>query len=404
MSIQDAIKNYIKSGETKCQSLGVEIEHFVVDKRGYPISFDKMSKTINRVSEDNGFAAIVSDGYVVGCECNDYVITLEPSCQFEISIKPINRIDVIERIYHDFYELWEPEFVKLGYNFITKGYLPLVEQGLITPDDLELSPKKRYEYMDRYFQDTGRCGRYMMRASASAQVSVDYSSEADLVRKLRLLSKISPILMIMYENKTIDDSTLPGLYDKPHLFRTQQWDDLDDDRTGFMPGLFSNDFGYNSITDTMYNLPLILLTKSEASQYVGDSSAGHLVDRGIIAEDTLSIDETREIVEHILSMGFFHLRVKTYIEIRIVDSLPIDRALSLVALLKGIMYSLDNMTFLERELSHITTTEKIQSVIEDIEQNGLDTIIYNGLSASEWSKRLIELARKGLTSDEKKYL
>ena len=97
--------------------------------------------------------------------------------------------------------LWVEPLRERGYELITKGNLPLVESGEITPDEIPLSDKKRYQYMDRYFQESGRYGRYMMRASASTQVSVDYNSEKDLVLKLRVLQKISPILMMMMESK-----------------------------------------------------------------------------------------------------------------------------------------------------------------------------------------------------------
>ena len=63
--------------------------------------------------------------------------------------------------------------------------------------------------MDAYFRQSGKYGKYMMRASASTQVSVDYRSERDLIKKLRVLQKISPILMLMMENKTDAGSTLP---------------------------------------------------------------------------------------------------------------------------------------------------------------------------------------------------
>ncbi|MCR4612225.1 MAG: hypothetical protein K5644_10040 [Lachnospiraceae bacterium] len=401
MRLYEEICKYIKSGETKCGTLGIEIEHFVVDDKGFPISFELMSETIKNVAEKFGFKLISSDGHVVGCSNEEYVITLEPSCQFEISINPVCEISRMETIYNEFYLTWEPEFIKLGYKFIAKAYLPLVEKGVITPDEIPLSPKKRYEYMDRYFEHTGKCGKYMMRASASAQVSIDYCCEEDLVRKFRLIQKISPILMILFENKYEEDTVLPGVIDRPHLFRTQQWDDLDPDRTGFFPHSFDDDFGYKSIADTIYNLPLILLTKDGDSVYVGDKSAKQLIEEGVIKEDEVA-DKT-SLVEHFLSMGFYHLRVKTYIEIRMVDSLPIDRALGLVALIKGIMYNLDNMKTLEEELASIDSEDKIQAAVIDIEKAGRDASIY-GKPLSEWRDRLVGLAKSGLNCDEAVYL
>jgi glutamate--cysteine ligase len=66
-------------------------------------------------------------------------------------------------------------------------------------------------------------------------------------------------------------------------------------------------------------------------------------------------------------MGFFHFRIKKYIEIRVADSVPLDRALGYVALIKGIIYSDKNLNVLEKELSHIDSLEKIQEAVEEIE-------------------------------------
>ena len=81
----------------------------------------------------------------------------------------------------------------------------------------------------------------MMRASASTQVSLDYESEKDLAVKLRVLQKLAPMLMIMMESKTYEKSSLPGVQDKPHLLRIQEWDDLDPDSSKvrlFRPVIF----------------------------------------------------------------------------------------------------------------------------------------------------------------------
>ena len=232
-----------------------------------------------------GADIIYMDSYPVGYYTGEYSTSLEPSCQFEISINPYNDLETIKSIYEEFRALWEPIFRERGYHFETKGNLPLVETQAITPDDIPLSPKKRYKYMDEYFKRSGRYGKYMMRASASTQVSIDYKSEEDMVRKLSVLQKISPILMIMMENKTDEYSTLPGVEDKTHLLRIQEWDDLDPERTGFVPHSFDSDFGYEKMAEVIYHTPLILLTDNGETVNVGHQSAEELVANHIIYKD-----------------------------------------------------------------------------------------------------------------------
>ena len=258
--------------------------------------------------------------------------------------------------------------------------------------------------MDRYFEDTGKCGKYMMRSTAATQISVDYRDEKDLTRKLVVLEKISPILMIMFENKKRYNSIIKGVIDKPHLFRTQIWDNVDPDRTGFLPGSLDDDFGYERIAEVIYNLPLILLTDEGNTTYVGRKSAKKLIEESIIVEDDIDEDRSISLMEHFLSMSFYHFRVKKYIEIRVVDSLPIDRALGFAAVIKGMVYSDKNIDILGNELSNIDSIDKIQDAVLRIEEDGLDAVIYNNKTAKEWAEYLTKLASNGLTDEEGEYL
>ena len=312
MAIREDIIKFIQSGETSGQQLGLEIEHFVVNEKGLMMGFDEITGLISKVAEDLQAKKIFMDGYTVGYVVPGYSVTLEPACQFEVSIDPRSDIGEIGSIYREFINLWAPIFAERGYSIINKGNLPLVESGEIDPGDIPLSPKKRYKYMDAYFRESGKYGKYMMRASSSVQVSVDYRSEEDLIRKLRILEKISPILMIAMESKSDADSVLEKESDKKHLFRIQEWEDLDPDRTGFYPGSFDPNFGYGKIADVILHTPLILLTDEGETTDVGHSSAADLLKQGIVKEEDLEKTREERLIEHFISMGFFHFRVKIH--------------------------------------------------------------------------------------------
>ncbi|MBP5773453.1 MAG: hypothetical protein J6W35_05225 [Eubacterium sp.] len=403
MSFKEDIVSYIRSGETDHTNLGLEIEHFVVDENGDQIGFEEITDLIETVSDKLNAKTNYSDGYPVGYTTDEYAITLEPSCQFEISINPYKDLEKIEYIYKEFIKVWEPLFKERGYKIVTNGNLPKVEQGLTTPDDITLTPKIRYKYMDEYLSKSGKYSRYMMRASASTQLSIDYKSEKDLAKKLRVLEKISPILMIIAESKEVKDFTLSGNEGQTHLLRIQEWDDLDPARTGFLKGSLDEGFGYEDIADINYNMPLILLTKDGDSEYVKDDSAKDLIEKGVITESDLQ-DKTKSLIEHVFSMGFFHYRVKTYIELRVADSMPIDKALGFTALLKGLIYDKSNLDYLDENLSNIKSLDEIQSAIDEIKVDGFDAKIYDGKTAYEWADELVKLADNGLEGKDKEYL
>ena len=404
MGTLNDIYEYVRSGETDKERLGLEIEHFIVNEVGAQITFEEITPLIEKVGRETGAKLLYVDGHVVGYANDKYSVTLEPSCQFEISINPYAALDEIEKVYREFRGIWDPIFAGRGYHFVAKGNLPLVECGIITPDEIPLSPKKRYEYMDAYFRTSGKYGKYMMRASASTQVSIDYKSETDLIRKLRLLEKLSPIIMIMMENKTEANSTLPGASVKPHLLRIQEWEDLDPARTGFYLGSFDDDFGYAKVADVVYHTPLILLTDNDVSTYVGSKTAEALFAEHIISEEGFIEERRTKLVELFLSMGFFHFRIKKYIEVRVADSVPIEKALGYTALLKGIVYSERNLDALEKELADIDGLDEIQDAVERIEAGGDQIVIYHNMTAAEWASYLIGLAGNALPEHEKGYL
>ncbi len=403
MGLLNDISNYIREGETNNQNLGLEIEHFVVDDQGNQIGFHEISELISQVAESSGAEIVMMDGYPAGYLTDTYTVSLEPACQFEISIYPYSNLDKIREVYDDFINLWKPILNSRGYHLETKGNLPSVELGHITPDSIPLSPKKRYQYMDQYFQTSGQYGRYMMRASASSQVSIDYRSEEDMVTKLRVLQKIAPVLMILMENKSDRSSTLPGVHDKAHLLRIQEWDDLDPDRTGFIPDSLNEDFGYDKMAEVIYHTPLILLTEEGNTSYVAGQSAADLVNSQFLDENNLDEDRKKRLIEHFMSMGFFHFRVKKYIEIRIADSVPVETALGYVALLKGLVYSQENLDYLDGELEPVNSLQLIQEAVEVIERDGNDAQIY-GKPVSDWVDMLMTLAGRALDDRDKEYL
>ena len=400
--IQD-VADYIRSGESTGRYLGLEIEHFIVNEDGDQIGFDEISKLIYEVGTKLGAEIHYMDGYPVGYYTGTYSTSLEPSCQFEISINPYGSLEEIKGVYREFRNLWEPIFLERGYRFENGGNLAKVEEGRIVPDQIPLSPKSRYKYMNQYFETSGKYGKYMMRASASTQVSIDYSSEEDMVRKLRVLQKISPILMIMMENKNVEDFTLDDAT-KSHLLRIQEWDNLDPERTGYLKGSLDDDFGYKKMAEVIYKTPLILLADNGETIDVGHLSAEELVDTNVIYENEIGEERRKKLIEHFMSMGFFHFRVKKYIEVRVADSVPIEKALGYAAILKGIVYRDETLKSLDQRLSGVRTIDEINRVVEETEKYGLDAVIYEEKTAAEWVNELADIAASNLDEEEGKYL
>ena len=184
--------------------LGVEVEHLVLADDGTPIAYEPVNGNIG-VRE---LLAQLSDSYpdttynghrdLLGLAGEDGSITLEPAAQLEISIAPYGTVAEVERAYRHFRSLVDPLLAERGAHLEAHGY-----HTTRRAQELTLIPKRRYDFMNAYFEHIGSDGDRMMRASASTQVSVDYEDEEDAVRKMRVAAALSPILAAIADNTQI---------------------------------------------------------------------------------------------------------------------------------------------------------------------------------------------------------
>lgn len=382
----DTFLDYFKKGckPKSHANLGTEIEHIIVNKQdNKAISFYgeiSVESILKKLQKKLALKEIFSNNYLIGVFCDDFYISLEPGAQLEISITPKKEILDIHNIYLDFLSAITPILDSYNCKLLYIGYQPVSDVR-----DIKLLPKKRYEFMDKYFQTSGNCGIHMMRGSASTQVSVDYFSEQDFVLKYRTAFTIMPVLKLITDNTPIFDKK-PF---KNNLARSYIWDNVDPARTGILPDAFDDDFGFLNYAKYLYSMPLIFDIKNQTSFYVGSKNA-----EDIYSSETMSLSQ----IEHVLSMTFLDVRLKKYIEIRFADSMPIKYTLSYIALIKGIFYSEDALKFISKFFP--SSINEILVAQKNIVKHGFDGKIY-GLFAYEFLNILFDFAEKSLNSNEK---
>ena len=171
-------------------TVGLEVEHFLTHTDGAPAAFGEVQAAMLALQQ-SGDVPLVQDGETVGLRSSGYVLTLEPAAQLEISITPQKSVGALMAVYEAFAARLRRALAPLGLRAWNLGYHPTRRAAA-----LPLIPKKRYEVMDRYLQKRGRHGTQMMRGTASTQISVDYFSEQDFVRKFRVACLIAPLLAL----------------------------------------------------------------------------------------------------------------------------------------------------------------------------------------------------------------
>ena len=376
--------NYFEQGQKFSQThdIGLEVEHFIIDqKTGQPMPYSKISQVLYEIS-DQFDTSYYEQGQLMGLENTWILITLEPGCQLEISLACMSDLDQIFSIYHacimQIRQIIEP----MGYEIVYSGGLPTVSSRQVQRID-----KKRYQYMEAWFQQVGTRGLEMMKATAAVHVSVDYSDEKDFVLKYRLANILHPIFAFLTSNT----KQYAGQQNEDLLLRDSIWHHTDDARCGVIPSLFEEDFGFMHYAKWLLDLPLIVM---------------HDHDEFIDAKD-LNVRQAMEIygqqpekISHYLSMSFLDIRLKRFIEIRSADSMPEWYAKSYCALIKGIFYQ---PKMVQKYQSLCDSIEKIEEAKTSLRKADWQARVYD-ISIMDLCTSLFEDAKNGLSIQEQEML
>ena len=189
-------------------------------------------------------------------------VTLEPGGQFELSGKTLETIhETCDEVHTHLYEVKQVGD-ELDIGFIGLGFHPTM-----TREDAPLMPKGRYDIMRAYMPTVGSLGLDMMHRTCTVQVNLDFSSEADMVKKFRVGLALQPLATALFANS-------PFTYGKPNGFKSYRshiWTDTDPARTGMLPFIFEDGFGFERWVDYMLDVPMYFAHRGDYVDATGQS-------------------------------------------------------------------------------------------------------------------------------------
>lgn len=380
---RDNIIQYLKNGckpEGTDLHFGVELEHFIVKKdTKEAVSYygekgvETILQRLKPLYEENSY----NGEYLIALARKDIAISLEPAAQLEVSISPQTDVEKIGGIYQQFVEEITPVLEEYGYEMLTAGYQPASKV-----EDLDLLPKKRYQYMDRYFEKIGPYGRQMMRGTAATQVSIDYYSEEDFMLKYELAYRLKDVLSSMFENTPAYEGevcTQKGL-------RHKIWDKTDGQRVDVEPFMKKGTLSFADYADFVLQTPVIV-GKKDSEEYYEERSIGDLCQERELTEEELV---------HCLSMVFPMIRAKQFLEIRYTDSMPMERVLVYVRMLQRLFADpKSTLDWLKREKSMTLNEieafykEDIAAHLSEHEASGKEALDYLDHSTAKYKGKTI---------------
>lgn len=250
-------------------------------------------------------------------------------------------------------------------------------------------PKGRYRIMTAYMDRVGRLGRQMMFRTCTVQTNLDFGSEADMVKKFRVSLALQPLGTALFANS-------PFLEGRPNGFlsyRSQIWTDTDPDRTGMLPFVFDQGFGFEQYVDYALDVPMYFVRrKGEYLDASGlsfrDFMSGKLA---ILPGELPAMDD---FVDH-LSTIFPEVRLKRFLEMRGSDAGPWSRLCAFSAFWTGLLYCPDCLDAAWDMVKDWTNADR-EAMRQSVRTLGLKTPVPGGGSMQVLAKQVLALSRQGL--------
>ncbi|PWT87163.1 MAG: glutamate--cysteine ligase [Proteobacteria bacterium] len=369
--------------------IGTEHEKFAFTLEGHrPVPYEGprgIRALLNGMQHLLGWEPIMEGRNIIGLSdvTGGGAISLEPGGQFELSGGPVETVHqtCAELMAHlaQVREIARP--LKIG--FLGIGMTPKWSR-----QEMPAMPKGRYRIMTAYMPKVGSLGLDMMYRTCTVQTNLDFSSEADMVKKLRVSLALQPVATALFANSPFTEGKPNGFLS----FRSEIWRDTDNDRAGMLPWAFEPGMGFERWVDYALDVPMYFVKRGDeyidvAGQSFRDLLAGRLA--ALPGERATLSDWANHV-----STIFPEVRLKRFLEMRGADGVPWRMLPALPAFWVGILYDQDCLDAAWDIVKHWTAPER-QKLRDDVPRQALKATI-RGRSLLDLARECLSLAQAGL--------
>ncbi|CAH9112319.1 unnamed protein product [Cuscuta epithymum] len=377
---------YLASGCKPKENWRIGTEH---EKFGFetdtllPMKYEQIAELLNSIAERFDWDKVMEADKIIGLKQGNQSISLEPGGQFELSGAPLETLhQTCAEVNSHLYQV-KAVAEEMGIGFLGIGFQP--KWGL---KDIPIMPKGRYEIMRNYMPKVGSLGHDMMFRTCTVQVNLDFSSEADMINKFRAGLSLQPIATALFANSPFTEGKPNGYLS----MRSHIWTDTDINRTGMLPFVFDDSFGFEQYVDYALDVPMYFVYRKKnyidcTGMSFRDFMAGKL-------QPILGEYPTLNDWENHLTTIFPEVRLKRYLEMRGADGGPWRRLCALPAFWVGLLYDdISLQSIMDMTLDW--TTEEREMLRNKVPTSGLNTPFRDGL-LKHVAQDVLKLAKGGL--------
>lgn len=366
--------------------VGVEFERLPISSIDYKnVDYSKENgiyDLLRSFARLENWEFITDDYNIIGLKKGEDKITLEPGCQFELSITPETNISDLKAKIDNINKKITPILRKYNISLLEYGVSPIS-----TYKNINLIPKKRYHIMANYLW--GILSDVMMRETAGIQACYDFSSEEDAMKKFRIANILSPFMTAMFANSPIRGGVDTGY----KTFRGLSWLNTDTERCGFInKKLFDKkpDYSFKNYIQDVMKIPMIFIVRDEKPvEILGKIDFEHYWKYGYEGYSA-----TLEDFKLHANLCFPEVRLRDFIEIRNHDCANNGLQYSILAIYKGILYNNDALSEVDDLFSKFTYND-VMEFRYNVPKNGLDVKVKK-YHAKDISKNILKIAQQSL--------
>jgi glutamate--cysteine ligase len=371
--------------------IGTEHEKFAFDRktlRTLPYDGANGIGALLRAMQRFGWQPIEEDGNVIALASGGCSITLEPGGQFELSGAPVETIhktcDEVQTHLKQVKEIGN----ELGIGMLGMGFQPKWSR-----EQTPWMPKGRYKIMGAYMPKRGALGLDMMLRTCTVQVNLDFESEADMVKKMRVGLALQPLATALFADSPFKEGKPNGFMS----YRSHIWTDTDPDRSGMLPFVFETGMGFERYVDYLLDVPMYFIYRDGRYVDVSGQSFREFM-AGRLPGRPGEVPGIGDWVDH-MTTAFPEVRLKRFIEMRGADGGPWDRLCALPALWVGLLYDSQSLDA-SWDLVKDWTTAEMAALRTDVPRLALKAR-FRSQPLQELARRIVHIAREGLARRRK---
>jgi glutamate--cysteine ligase len=229
----------------------------------------------------------------------------------------------------------------------------------------------------------------MMTRTCTVQVNLDYASERDMVRKLRVSLLLQPLATALFANSPFTEGRENGFLS----YRAHVWTDTDNQRSGIPPVMLEESFGFERYAAWLIDeVPMYFVYRD--GQYIDVAGASFRDFMNGKVPALAGITPTvGDFADHMTTV-FTDVRVKQFLEMRGADAGRADMMVAQSALWVGLLY--DDAALASAEaLVRGMTWDAVAALRAEVPRRGLGTRFGAG-TLRDLARDVVAIACDGL--------